>query len=97
MWTLTLDQISNRTELLKSSGIQAVPSDLVEASASGLDPHISMQSAMVQVPRVAMARNLSEETLNALVFEHIENRQFGFLGEQRINVLELNLALDKMK
>jgi len=93
-----LDQISNRTELLKSSGIQTpVPSDLVEASASGLDPHISVQSALIQVPRVAMARNLSEETLNALVVEHIENRQFGFLGEQRINVLELNLALDKMK
>jgi potassium-transporting ATPase KdpC subunit len=93
-----LDQISNRTELLKSSGIQTpVPSDLVEASASGLDPHISVQSALIQVPHVAGARNLSEETLNALVVEHIENRQFGFLGEQRINVLELNLALDKMK
>jgi K+-transporting ATPase ATPase C chain len=56
-----------------------------------------MQSAMVQVPRVARARNLSEETLNALVVEHIENRQFGFLGEQRINVLKLNFALDSMK
>ena len=93
-----LDQISNRTEILKSSGIQApVPSDLVESSASGLDPHISMQSALVQIPRVAKARNLSEEMLNKLVLEHIENRQFGFLGEQRINVLELNLALDSMK
>ncbi|MFZ3058170.1 MAG: potassium-transporting ATPase subunit KdpC [Candidatus Methanoperedens sp.] len=93
-----IDQISNRTELLKSSGIQApVPSDLVEASASGLDPHISMQSALVQVPRVAKARNLSEETLNKLVLEHVENRQLGFLGEQRINVLKLNLALDSMK
>ena len=93
-----IDQISNRTELLKSSGIQApVPSDLVEASASGLDPHISMQSALVQIPRVAKARNLSEETLNKLVLEHVENRQFGFLGEQRINVLEVNLALDNMK
>jgi len=93
-----LDQISNRTELLKSSGIQTpVPSDLVEASASGLDPHISMQSALVQIPRVAKARNLSEETLNKLVIEHVENRQFGFLGEQRINVLELNLALDNLK
>jgi len=93
-----LDQISNRTELLKSSGIQTpVPSDLVEASASGLDPHISVQSALVQVPRVARARNLNEDTLNTLVVEHIENRQFGFLGEQRINVLELNLALDNMK
>ena len=93
-----LDQISNRTELLKSSGIQTpVPSDLVEASASGLDPHISVQSALIQIPRVFRARNLSEDILNKLVLEHIENRQFGFLGEQRINVLELNLALDKMK
>ncbi|MCZ7356373.1 MAG: potassium-transporting ATPase subunit KdpC [Candidatus Methanoperedens sp.] len=93
-----IDQISNRTELLKSSGIQSpVPSDLVEASASGLDPHISVQSTLVQIPRVARARNLSEDTLNKLVVEHIENRQFGFLGEQRINVLELNLALDSMK
>ncbi len=94
---LLIDQISNRTELLKSSGIQApVPSDLVEASASGLDPHISIQSALVQISRVARARNLSEETLNRLVVKHIENKQFGFLGEQRINVLELNLALDSI-
>ncbi len=90
-----IDQISNRTELLKSSGIQTpVPSDLVEASASGLDPHISMQSALVQISRVAKARNLDEETVHKLVLEHVEERQFGFLGEQRINVLKLNLALD---
>jgi K+-transporting ATPase ATPase C chain len=93
-----LDQISNRIGLLKSSGIQTpVPSDLVESSASGLDPHISMQSALVQVSRVARARNLSEETLNKLVLEHVEERQFGLLGEQRINVLELNLDLNGMK
>ncbi len=93
-----IEQISNRTELLKSSGIQTmVPSDLVEASASGLDPHISIQSALIQIPRVARARNLSEETLRKLVLEHVEERQFGFLGEQRINVLKLNLALDSMK
>jgi K+-transporting ATPase ATPase C chain len=93
-----IGQISNRTELLKSSGIQApVPSDLVEVSASGLDPHISMQSALVQIPRVARARNLSEETLRKLVLERVEERQFGFLGEQRINVLKLNLALDSIK
>ena len=90
-----IDQISNRTELLKSSGIQTpVPSDLVEASASGLDPHISIQSALIQIPRVAKARNLDEETLHKLLLEHVEERQFGFLGEQRINVLKLNLALD---
>jgi len=93
-----IGQISNRTELLKSSGIQApVPSDLVEASASGLDPHISMQSALVQIPRIARARNLDEKTLSKLVLEHVEERQFGFLGEQRINVLKLNLAIDNMK
>ncbi len=93
-----IDQISNRTELLKSSDIQApVPSDLVEASASGLDPHISMQSALIQIPRVAKARNLDEETLRKLVLEHVEERQFGFLGEQHINVLKLNLALNSLK
>ena len=93
-----IEQISNRTDILKSSGTQApVPSDLVESSASGLDPHISMQSALVQIPRVARARNLDEETLRKLVLEHVEERQFGFLGEQRINVLKLNLALDGMK
>jgi potassium-transporting ATPase KdpC subunit len=93
-----IDQISNRTDLLMSSGIQApVPSDLVEASASGLDPQISIQSALIQIPRVARARNLDEETLRKLVLEHVEERQFGFLGEQRINVLKLNLAIDILK
>ncbi|VVB85668.1 Potassium-transporting ATPase KdpC subunit [uncultured archaeon] len=93
-----IGQISNRTSLLNSYGIQTpVPSDLVEASASGLDPHISLQSAQVQIPRVARARNLTEQALNKLVLQHVEERQFGFLGEQRINVLKLNLALDSMK
>ncbi len=93
-----IEQIANRTEQLESSGIQApVPSDLVEASASGLDPDISVQSALVQIPRVAKARNLSEDIVRKLVLGHVEDRQFGFLGEQRINVLKLNLALDSMK
>ncbi len=93
-----IEQISNRTEFLESSGIQApVPSDLVEASASGLDPHISVNAALVQVPRVVRARNLSEDAVRNLVLQHVEDRDFGFLGEQRINVLKLNLALDSMK
>ncbi len=93
-----IDQIEQRANSLVSSGIEApVPSDLVMASASGLDPHISLQSALVQIPRVARARNLDEETLRNLVLDHLEERQFGFLGEQRINVLQLNLALDSLK
>ncbi len=81
-----IEQISNRIELLKSSGIQApVPSDLVMASASGLDPHISVQSALIQIPRVARARALDEETVRKLVLEYVEERQFGILGEQRLS------------
>ena len=71
-----------------------VPVDLVTTSASGLDPHISIAAAEFQVPRIARERGMSPSQVQELVAAHTEGRQFGFLGEPRVNVLELNMALD---
>lgn len=73
----------------------AIPSDLVTASASGLDPHLSPEAARWQLPRIARARQISAERLEALLKSQLEGRDLGFLGEPRVNVLLLNLALDR--
>ena len=95
-----MEEVGARIAALKGAdptNTSAIPVDLVTASGSGLDPNISVAAALYQLGRVAKARGLSEETVRALLDRFTEGRQFGVLGEPRINVLELNLALDGIK
>lgn len=95
-----LAQVNKRIEyfLVHNPGIKRtqIPSDLVTASGSGIDPHISIQAALIQVKRIAVARNLSENTLHQLIQKYTEHPLFGLFGPEKINVLELNLALDNL-
>ncbi len=91
-----LDNIESVVSALEASEENPVPVDLVTASGSGLDPHISPAAAYYQARRVADARNLSLNVVNTLIADHIDGRTLGILGELRVNVLTLNLALDEM-
>jgi potassium-transporting ATPase KdpC subunit len=88
-----IKQLRNENNLSQND---SVPAELALASASGLDPHISKEGAMLQVPRIAKARGLPESEVKLLVYQIIEPAQFGILGQERVNVLKLNIALDDL-
>jgi K+-transporting ATPase ATPase C chain len=91
-----IDRVKADVDKLKAENASMpVPIDLVTTTAGGLDPHVSPEAAMFQVARVATARNLPEDRVRQLVNEHIEGRTLGLLGEPRVNVLALNMALDR--
>jgi K+-transporting ATPase ATPase C chain len=93
-----IDRVKGDVEKLQAENPgKPVPIDLVTTSGSGLDPHISSAAAEFQVPRIARERRMSEAAVRSVVAAHTEGRQFGFLGEPRVNVLELNLDLDNSK
>jgi potassium-transporting ATPase KdpC subunit len=92
-----IDRVQGDMDKLKQENpSMPVPADLVTTSASGLDPHISPEAALFQVPRIAKARNLPEDRIRQLVADHTEGRLLGLLGEPRVNVLLLNIGLDQL-
>jgi K+-transporting ATPase ATPase C chain len=93
-----IDRVQGSVDELRKEGVGGpIPVDAVTTSSSGLDPDISPETAYLQVPRVAKARSLAEDSVRQLVGAHIEGRALGFLGEPRINVLGLNIALDRLQ
>lgn len=93
------EAVESRIQALKAADptqLEPIPVDLVTASASGLDPHISPAAALWQAPRIAHLRGMALDSVRQLIETHTEGRQFGFFGEPRVNVLRLNLALDGM-
>lgn len=92
----TLERIQLNHIINQIPSIFALPADMVLTSASGLDPHISVENALLQLPRIAQARHLDEATIKELILQNIEYPLAGFWGETRINVLMLNIALDKV-
>src|SRR5215467_5191412 len=94
---LLIDRVQGDIDKLKQeNSSMPVPTDLVTTSASGLDPHISPEAAVFQIPCIAKARKLPEERIRQLVADHTEGRLYGLLGEPRVNVLLLNLVLDQL-